>query len=135
MGGRGTYSTGKYPKYQYETIGKIGNVKILQPIDKTKSLKLPEESHTSGNAYVLLDKDGIFHQYREYNNNHEVVLEIGYHHEKSIGNGDILHAYIHQKPGIDGHATAKKSLSIREIRYMKNTSIFLWGGNKRKAIP
>ena len=87
MGGRGTYSTGQSPKYTYETVEKIGDVKVLAPIDKAKSLKLPEESHTAGNKYMLLDKDGGFHQYREYNSNHEVVLEIGYHHERVLGKG------------------------------------------------
>lgn len=77
MGGRGTYSAGQSPKYNYKTVGKIGDVKILAPIDKAKALKLPEESHTAGNKYVLLDKDGVFHQYREYNSNHEVALELG----------------------------------------------------------
>ena len=108
MGGKGTYSQKKNPPYSYETVGKIGGVKILQPIDKTKALKLPEESHTAGNRYVLLDKNGVFHQYREYNENHETVFEIGYHYEKSLGQGDVLHVHIHKTPGIDGHATAIK---------------------------
>lgn len=108
MGGKGTYSTGQSPKYTYETVGKIGTVKILQPIDKSKALKLPEESHTPGNQYVLLDKNGVFHQYREYNDNHEVILEIGYHYEKSLGSGDVLHVHIHQTPGIENHASAVK---------------------------
>ena len=81
MGGRGTFAAGKQVAYTYETVGKVDGVKIIKPIDKSKSLKLPEESHSSV-GYVLYDKDGFFHQYREYNSNHEVVLEIGYHHEK-----------------------------------------------------
>jgi hypothetical protein len=108
MGGKGTYSTGQSPAYTFETVGHIGDVKILAPIDKTKSLKLPEESHTPGNKYVLLDKDGVFHQYREYNDNHEVVLEIGYHHEKDLGQGDVLHVHIHNKPGVENHSRATK---------------------------
>ena len=35
MGGRGTYSAGQSPEYTYETVGKIGDVKVLAPIDKT----------------------------------------------------------------------------------------------------
>ena len=108
MGGKGTYSAGQSPAYTYETVGKLADVKILRPMDKTKSFKLPEESHTPGNKYVLLDKDGVFHQYREYNDNHEVVLEIGYHYEKSLGKGDVLHVHIHQKPGIENHGSATK---------------------------
>ena len=53
-------------------------------------------------------KDGVFHQYREYNSNHEVVLEIGYHHEKSLGHGDILHVHVHNTPGVEHHGQADK---------------------------
>lgn len=90
MGGRGTYAVGNNVAYAYKTVGKIGDIKILRPIDNTKSLKLPEEAHSSF-KYLLLDRDGVFHQYREYNANHEVIREIGYHHEKSLGKGDVLH--------------------------------------------
>lgn len=104
MGGRGAYSEGKQHSYIYRTVGKIDNIKILRPIDETKSLKLPEESHTPGNAYVLLDKDGVFHQYREYDDNHKVSFEIGYHHESGFGEGDVLHVHIFNIHGIEGHA-------------------------------
>ena len=108
MGGGGTYSTGQSPKYTYESPGKIGDVKIIRPIDNSKSLKLPEESHTAGIGYVLLDKDGVFHQYREYDQNHKVAFEIGYHHESSMGQGNVLHVHIHSTHGVEGHASAKK---------------------------
>ncbi len=107
MGGRGTFAAGNPVPYSYQTVGKIDGIKIVNPMDKSKALKLPEESHSS-TGYVLYDKDGIFHQYREYNENHEVVLEIGYHHEASLGKGDILHAHIHRLPGIDHHSEAVK---------------------------
>ena len=122
MGGRGTFAAGKNVAYTYETVDKIDGVKVLKPMDSTKSLKLPEEAHSSS-SYVLLDKDGVFHQYREYNDNHEVVLEIGYHNEKSLGHGDILHIHIHQKPGIDHHndiTTEKRKLNRSEYEKYKN---------------
>jgi len=107
MGGRGTFAAGRTVAYTYETVGFIDGIKILEPIDKSKALKLPEESHSS-TGYVLYDKDGVFHQYREYNVGHEVVLEIGYHHERSLGQGDVLHVHIHTLPGVDNHAKADK---------------------------
>ena len=70
--------------------------------------KLPEESHSPNARYVLLDKDGVFHQYREYNENHQVVLEIGYHYERSLGKGDVLHVHVHTIPGVEGHTDARK---------------------------
>ena len=102
------------PSYTYESAGEIDGVKILRPIDKSKSYKLPEESHTAGNGYILLDKNGIFHQYREYDQNHKVILEIGYHQEKALGKGDVLHIHVHKKPGIDYHndkSTEKRKLT------------------------
>ena len=121
MGGRGTFASGNTVPYTYNTVGKIDGVKILKPMDSSKSLKLPEEAHSSS-SYVLLDKDNVFHQYREYNSNHEVVLEIGYHHEKSLGKGDVLHIHIHQKPGIDYHndpTTEKRKLNHAEYQKYK----------------
>lgn len=125
MGGRGSYSMGKATGYAYQTVGKIDGVKILQPLDSRKMYKLPEESHTAGNRYVLLDKDGIFHQYREYDKNHKVVLEIGYHHESGLGKGDVLHIHVHHKHGVEFHSdetTEKRKLTWKE--YQKYKKIF-----------
>lgn len=121
MGGRGTYALGKNVAYTYKYAGEIGGVKILQPIDEKKSLKLPEESHFS-RAYALLDKDGVFHQYREYNAEHKVVIEIGYHNEKALGKGDVLHIHIHQRAGVEYHNapdTQKRLLTKEEYNKYK----------------
>ena len=45
MGGRGTFSKGIKTKLEYETVGKIEDVKVLRKIDDSQSL--PEESNTS----------------------------------------------------------------------------------------
>lgn len=107
MGGRGTFSMGKSVAYTYKTVGFVDGVKILQPIDSSKAWKLPEESHRS-TGYVLYNKEGEFHQYREYDKNHEVILEIGYHYEPSLGPGKILHVHEHILPGVANHTSAKK---------------------------
>lgn len=125
MGGRGTFAAGNDVAYNYKTVGKIEGVKILRPIDETKSYKLPEESHTERNSYVLLDKNGVFHQYREYDENHKVVLEIGYHQEKQLGKGDVLHIHIHKKAGIEYHgdqSTEKRKLT--RVEYQKYKKFF-----------
>ena len=70
----------------------------------------------------MLDKDGVFHQYREYDSNHRVILEIGYHQEKGLGKGDVLHIHVHQKPGIDFHSdpsTEKRKLTREEYQKYK----------------
>jgi hypothetical protein len=126
MGGRGTYAVGNAVPYTYETVSKIDGVKVLQPIDKSKSFKLPEESHTSNNKYVLLDKDGVFRQYREYDSSHRVVLEIGYHFESGLGKGKILHVHLHTTPGVDGHDTASKfKISPGDKYYEKYKKLFV----------
>ena len=125
MGGRGTYSLGQSPAYTYKTVGMIGDTKILIPIDQTKALKLPEESHTRESKCVLFDKEGVFHQYREYNNDHKAVLEIGYHLERSLGTGNILHIHVHGEPGVDNHnhqTTVKRRLTRAE--YLKYRKLF-----------
>lgn len=124
MGGRGTFAAGKQVSYNYETVGEIDGVKVIRPIDRTRSLKLPEESHSSV-GYVLYDRNGVFHQYREYNANHEVVLEIGYHREKSLGQGNVLHVHIHRIPGVEHHGAAVKyKIEPGEPVYEKYKKLF-----------
>lgn len=106
MGGRGTFAAGKNVAYTYKTVGTIAGVKVLVPIDDAKSWKLPEEAHSSS-SYIVLDKAGVFRQYREYNEKHEVVLEIGYHNEPELGKGKVLHIHIYKIPGVDHHREAK----------------------------
>lgn len=107
MGGKGTYAAGKSVPFSYKTVSKIEGVKVVQPMDSSKSLKLPEESHSSS-SYVLLDKNGVFHQYREYDSQHRVIFEIGYHHEPKLGTGNVLHVHIHNQPGVENHNSATK---------------------------
>ena len=107
MGGRGTFASGNNVAYTYKTVGKIGGMKVLQPNSPTSSLKLPEEAHSSS-SYILLDKNGTFHQMRIYNEKHEAIFEIGYHNEASLGKGKILHVHEYKSPGELSHKTAKK---------------------------
>lgn len=92
MGGRGTFAAGNSVAYQYKCVSKINGIKVLEPLSGSR--KLPEEAHSS-NSYVLLDKNGVFKQYREYDKNHYLTIEIGYHHEPSISRepGRILHVH------------------------------------------
>ncbi len=127
MGGRGTYAVGNDVAYTFETVDWIDDVKVLEPIDKSKSLKLPEEAHSSSN-YIVLDRNGIFRQYREYDSNHRVVLEIGYHNEPKLGKGKILHIHIYHSPGVENHKSSEmRRLTAAEIRkygkYLKGVII------------
>ena len=77
MGGRGTYAVGNNVPFTYETVGVIDDVKILEKNNKNESKNLPEESHSS-KAYILLDDEGVFKKYREYDDKHKLKFEIEY---------------------------------------------------------
>jgi hypothetical protein len=124
MGGRGTFADGKTVQYQYKTVGYVEGIKVLEPINPKASKKLPEESHSS-QAYIKLDLKGKFSQYREYNEKHELILEIGYHLEpyvfKDKDRGAILHAhdYSNADKNESWHQTARP-LTIHEFdKYKK----------------
>ena len=123
MGGRGTYAAGKDVPYQYKTVGVIDGVKVLEPIDPKASRRLPEEAHSS-RAYIKLDPSGKFLQYREYNDKHELVLEIAYHPEHKLThdkmNKPVLHAHDYDPKvyGNDWHPNAR-NLSIEEFEKYK----------------
>lgn len=126
MGGRGTYAIGNNVKYQYETVGKINGVKVLQPIDDSRSIKLPEESHKS-NSYIVLDKSGVFKQMRVYNEKHEAIYEVGYHQEKSLGSGKVLHVHLYAKPGDINHKKADKFAIGPGNEYFEKVKKYLSG--------
>ena len=77
MGGRGTFAAGNNVAYQYETVGTIEGVKVLEKINKKSSTALPEEAHKSS-AYILIGKDGEVRQYREFNADHTAKFDIDY---------------------------------------------------------
>lgn len=120
MGGRGTYAIGNNVKYQYKTVGKIEDVKVLQPIDSNRSFSMPPEAHSS-NRYILLDKCGVFHQYIEYNNDHLPIFEIGYHFEKGMSkNGEhVFHVHEYSKPGIENRKAARAITQQEFEKYKK----------------
>ena len=113
MGGRGTYAAGNDVAYSYRTVGKINGVKILEPLSGAR--KLPEEAHSS-HAYVLLDRNGIFHQYREYDANHYLRFEIGYHVEPKINPSmqPVLHVHEYQPDGFRSRTT--RAITPSEIK-------------------
>ena len=94
MGGRGTFASGNKVDFRWKTTSTFNGVKVLDLVDKKQSRKLPEEAHSS-NAYIMFDKNGNFYQYREYNPDHSLRFEIGYHPEKYLNPNrkPILHVH------------------------------------------
>ncbi len=120
MGGRGTFAAGNNVPYKYKTVEIIEGVKVLQPKDPKSSYNLPVESHSSS-SYILLDKAGVFRQYREYNAQHEVIFEIGYHFENTLSkHGEsVLHAHDYSAPGIQNRGKARLLTAEELKKYRK----------------
>ena len=120
MGGRGTFAAGNPVEYTYKTVAKIEGVKVLEPIDSRKSFNMPAEAHRS-QAYIVLDKVGVFRQYREYNDEHFPVFEIGYHFEKNLSRAGeaVLHVHEYRFPGVENRGKARKLKSWELKKYRK----------------
>lgn len=98
MGGRGTFASGNTVSYNYQTVGTIAGVKVLQGTNGKHGL--PEESHSS-NAYIKLKPDGTFHEMRIYDKDHFLVKEIAYHPEPNLNSGNksenVLHIHEYKR--------------------------------------
>ncbi len=118
MGGRGTFAIGNFVDYTYETIDKIGDVKVLQGLNGKHGL--PEESHSSS-AYIKLKPDGVFHEMRIYDDDHYLVKEIAYHPEPKLNNGNrtenILHVHEYGRDNFKDRTT--RLLTQEEIKKYK----------------
>lgn len=119
MGGRGTFAAGNSVAYRYETTDKIDGIKVLQKLDKRASGGLPEEAHSSS-AYIMLNKEGKFRVYREYDNNHYLKFEIAYHPEKNIdpSRKPVLHVHEYQ-PGDFSNRPARPLTKNEYEKYKK----------------
>ena len=120
MGGRGTFASRNSVDFRWETVSIYNGIKVLDLIDKNLARKLPEESHSS-DAYLLFDKNGVFSQYREYNKDHYVKFEIGYHREPSLepSGKPVLHVHEYS----DDMMTRTKRLITKE-EYQKYSKLF-----------
>ncbi len=121
MGGRGTFAAGNSVAYRYETVGEINGVKILQKLDKNASGGLPEEAHSSS-AYILLNKNGQFRMYREYDSNHYLRFEIAYHPEKDIDSSrkPVLHVHEYQPDDF----SSRQPRPLTKLEYEKYKKYF-----------
>lgn len=123
MGGRGSFAAGNNVPYIYKTAGTIEGVKVLEGISGKHSL--PEEAH-SANAYIKLNPDGSFHEMRIYNENKYLTLEIAYHPEPTLNNGNrkekILH--VHEYPEQDNFQL-RPAHRITKQEYEKYKKFFI----------
>lgn len=121
MGGRGTFAAGNPVAYRYETVGTIEGVKVLQKSDKTASGGLPEEAHSSS-AYIMLNKNGQFRMYREYDINHYLRFEIAYHPEKDIDPSRKPVLHVHEY--MSGDFSNRQARPLTQSEYEKYKKYF-----------
>lgn len=116
MGGRGTFAVGNNVKYQYKTVDKIENIKVLQGIGNIHDL--PVEAHTSS-AYIKLYPNGNFNTMRIYNKDHFLVREIAYHPERKLDRSGKPILHIHEyNPGVLNDRPCRL-LNEKEYNYYK----------------
>jgi len=72
----------------------LTGVKIL--IGYGNNHSLPDYAHTPGSIYAKMKYDGVtLHEMRFYDKNGYPILEIAYHPESAINNGDREHDILH----------------------------------------
>ena len=117
MGGRGSMAVGGNRVRQFVQTGEIsgsqGTFKVLETNGKCNQHGLSLESDTS-HGYIKL-KNGKFHELRIYGPDHRVLLEIGYHGEKSL-TGDYHKKILHYQTLSHGAGNALDRSTAVDIR-------------------
>ncbi|MBQ2622979.1 hypothetical protein IJG12_01515 [Candidatus Saccharibacteria bacterium] len=100
MGSSGSYlKSGGFTHQEWEQVGSIKGVKVLKKNGTKEGIKggLPLYSNTPGTAYILLDADGKFSQFRQYSEDRKMKFDIDYgRHNSSY---EYLHIHYYDKNG------------------------------------
>ena len=132
MGGRGDYlQKGGFTAQNYHVVGCINNVKVLERVNLNSREKnnLPIMSNTPSTAYVLLDENGRFLQYRKYGSDRRALYDIDYGRHNS--QDDWLH--IHFFKG--GRGANARSLTEKEKERIRPFLINLTHVNFENPSP
>lgn len=93
MGSSGSYlKGGGFSSQEWEQVGTINGVKVLKKAGAKEGTKgnLPFYSNTPGTAYILLNSDGTFSQFRQYGEDRMPEFDIDY------GRHDSDKPYLHK---------------------------------------
>lgn len=104
---------------EWETVGFISNVKILEQKDKRKRINLPERANTPGTSYISLNTDGSFKQLRIFGKNRVPEIDIDYHIINPKEKRKVFHKHVYEK-GIRG----KEHIPLTKEEYEKYRRIF-----------
>lgn len=130
MGGRGAFSsllgrTGGIVNKEYSTIGKLGNIKVIQCDTKTNN-PTPTYSNTANTTYYSYSKESGRIEHIYYYKNHRLIKSVDFKE------GEIPHAHYWNKSGQVGRKKHNKNniwpLSDRDKRLYNQATNF----NKRK---
>ena len=127
MGGRGgMLPEGGFVKQRYNTVGFVGDVKVLEPKDPREGRGVPERSGTQGTSYVCYRKDGTFKRFITFDKNrmpryaidygtHDGVVSLHVHYYKNGDkDGDI--EYLHPE-----HELYKKHQKLfKGVKFERN---------------
>lgn len=96
MASRGSFTKNGYVTTdEYETLSEIGeDIKILSGLGDNHSL--PDFAHSPNSVYAKMKFDGkTLHEMRIYDKNGNIIIEIAYHPEPNINNGDRQSNIVH----------------------------------------
>ncbi len=91
MSSRGSVAkNGRITDEEYETTDiLLHGEKVIEGIGRNRSM--PDYSRSPNSIYVIY-KRGVFHAMRIYGEDHMPIIEIAYHPEPNLNNGDRLHS-------------------------------------------
>lgn len=87
MGGRGAFygKTNILTRHGYKAILRIGNMRVIEPVDKGQSRNTPTMSVTARAVYATLTRDGKPKQITVYSKSREKLYDIDLDHDHSNG--------------------------------------------------
>ena len=119
MSSRGSFAkNGHVTTNEYKTIKVTSSgTKILEGYGTNHSL--PDYAHTPGSIYVKLKKDKkTLHEMRFYDDKGFPIIEIAYHPEPKINNGDRRNSIVHYHTfdGIDHNSVPHRMNEHPEVK-------------------
>lgn len=119
MGSRGSFlKNGGFKNQNWKAVGYTeSGIKILEPVNKSGSWGMPERSNTPNTQYIMYDKDGIFKNFRIYDENRNAKFEIDYH---TINGNKVLHMH----KWVNGDRINKKHIELTKEVFDKYKHLF-----------
>ncbi len=117
MGGRGGFlESGEFSTpAQWHSVGLLYGVKVLERKDSRSRAGLPGFSSTPDTTYVAVNKEGKFHQLRQYGKDRRSVFDIDYGVDAPLTGRGNRAIHIHEYDG-DGIRQPGRWLTDAELR-------------------